>query len=115
MIDNLRPSSFSFNIKAEFYSARQRPDEDIDKFGHRLLRYINEVTPSEKALLEYDLIEVFRNGCVAEIRKFLTQSNTESFHEIWTIAQRIEKINYQIDDSNTLASVNEKETTSINF
>ncbi|RNA41993.1 hypothetical protein BpHYR1_051839 [Brachionus plicatilis] len=62
LIKNLSASYRPKNVKIEFYSAKQRPDEDVEQFGHRLLNYMRELSEEDKKEVEKHLTEVFIDG-----------------------------------------------------
>ena len=79
------------DIQCEFYGAKQRPDETVEKFSNRLIRYTNEVNEQEKVIMEKRLINVFVRGLVPSLKKILTTNSSNDFDELVRIAKRIEQ------------------------
>lgn len=91
MIKLLQPSNNLFNIKASFYSAKQQPEENVEKFGLRLLKYVNDGPNDEREKMLKDLPSVFKRGCAFEIQKVLLASELSNFNEFWESAKEIER------------------------
>jgi uncharacterized protein YegP (UPF0339 family) len=108
MIQRLRPANHQFVVKSEFYSARQKAEESIERFGTRLLEYVKESGPEDRCVLSGDLSKVFRNGCRASIRQFLTVVGHElPFEMLWAKAREIEKSLKESEKEFSLNSVDE--------
>ena len=92
MIDQLQSSDFSSDILTEFFNAKQRPDENIDQYGHRLLEYVKDAPIEDREIMEHKLAAVFKKGCTLEVQKLITTSTRTSFNDLWEDARKIEKI-----------------------
>ncbi|CAF0717111.1 unnamed protein product [Brachionus calyciflorus] len=90
------------DIQCDFYVAKQRPDETVEKFSKRLINYTNEVIEQEKVIMEKSLINVFVRGLVPSLRKILATSTSNDFDELVRVAKLIEQYERE-----------EKETTSL--
>ncbi|CAF1041152.1 unnamed protein product, partial [Brachionus calyciflorus] len=75
----------------EFYGAKQRPDETVEKFSNRLIKYTNEVNEQDKVIMEKRLINVFVRGQVPSLKKILTTNSSNDFDELVRVAKRIEQ------------------------
>ncbi|RNA15425.1 hypothetical protein BpHYR1_019283, partial [Brachionus plicatilis] len=79
------------DIQCDFYGAKQRPDETVEKFSNRLIRYRNEVNEQEKLILEKRVINVFVRGLIPSLKKILATNSSNDFDELVRIAKRIEQ------------------------
>lgn len=110
MIRKFQSEDYAYSLKSDFYSAKQKQDEDVEKFGHRLLKYINESPENQKESMRSDLASVFRKGCELSIQKQLCSNRNASFRDLWAVAKNIEKCN----DKQEELSLNQiKETTPV--
>jgi hypothetical protein len=92
MIEHLQSSDHSSDILTEFFNAKQRPDENVDQYGHRLLDYVKEAPIEDRQMMEQKLAVVFKKGCTLEIQKLIMASTRETFKDLWEDARKIEKI-----------------------
>ena len=99
LIKNLSSSYRPKNVKIEFYSARQRPDEDVEQFGHRLLSYMRELNEEDKKEVEKHLTEVFIDGTELEVQKQIVTEKSKKFELVWKKAKQIEKCVGKRDES----------------
>lgn len=93
MIKELRPKFSIRSLFSEFFSAKQRPDEKVDNFAHRLLTYIKDADNEQKIIFDKELGNVFVNGCDKKIQNFLLSEKTKDFNILWNLAKKIEKNN----------------------
>jgi hypothetical protein len=108
MISKLKPADHKVRTKTEFYSAKQRPDEAIEKFGVRLLTCLKECDKKERAILELDLPDIFRRGCTASVRSVLAVKDKKtSFHSMWAKAREVECSLKEAELETTIKSVEE--------
>jgi hypothetical protein len=102
LIKELRPKFSTRSLMADFFCAKQKSEESIDTYAHRLLGYIKQAKTDQKNLFENELGDVFRNGCDKRIKNFLLSENSSDFNTLWVLAKQLEK------------NVDELEETSIN-
>lgn len=75
----------------EFFSARQRPDEDVEAFGRRLLKIIGEAPSDLKSNFNKLLPRVFKKNCCSEWNYLLVLSAKTDFESILKEAKELEK------------------------
>lgn len=90
LITNFRHDRTS-DIQCDFYGAKQRADESVEKFSNRLLRYTNEVNEMEKEIMEKKLANVFLRGLTPSLKKIISISAGKDFDELVRIAKRVEQ------------------------
>ncbi|CAF0859482.1 unnamed protein product [Brachionus calyciflorus] len=110
MIKEMRPHYSSCNLIADFFSAKQKPEEDIDNFAHRLLNYIKDSSNDQKKLMEKELVSIFKRGCNKIIANFLASDRFGDFYSLWSLARTIEK-NYKETEESTLNAINIENST----
>ncbi|CAF1084671.1 unnamed protein product, partial [Brachionus calyciflorus] len=87
------------NKKIEFYSAKQRIDENVEQFGHRLLNYLKDLGKNDKTELEKHLTEIFIDGVSKSTRRLIINDSSLNFKEIWEKAKKIEKCTDEKEES----------------
>ncbi len=92
MIEKLQPPDHELKSKSEFYSAKQRPDENVDAFGTRLINCIKSMNPPDRANLNKGLVSVFKSGCSSAIKRSLISMPVSTpFSQILAVAKEAEK------------------------
>ncbi|CAF1130359.1 unnamed protein product, partial [Brachionus calyciflorus] len=98
MLKELRPNFSTCNLIAEFFSAKQNPEETIDKFAHRLLEYTRKAKCEQRKLFEENICYVFRRGCDKKVQNFLVTDMTNDFNLLWSLAKTIENNNNEQEE-----------------
>ncbi|CAF1053362.1 unnamed protein product, partial [Brachionus calyciflorus] len=91
LITSLIGQARSKNKKAEFYGAKQRIDEDVEQFGHRILSFVREFNQHDKTEVEKHLTEVFVDGVELNIQNQIINDTYLRFQAVWAKARKIEK------------------------
>ena len=107
MIKNLAKIKLK-NKKAEFYSAKQRPDESVDQFGHRLLNYLTDLSETDKAELKKHLTEIFVDGVDGALQLHIINDSKLDFQEVWKKAKKLESCYKKKEE--TVLAINSNET-----
>ncbi|CAF1067114.1 unnamed protein product [Brachionus calyciflorus] len=107
LITSLIGPARSKNKKAEFYGAKQRIDEDVEQFGHRILSYVREFNQHDKTEVEKHLTEVFVDGVELNIQTQIINDTYLPFQAVWAKARKIEKCLNKKSQENTLVNVEE--------
>lgn len=107
MMKHMKLETSLGSLKANFYSAKQRADETIEKFGHRLLTLVKEFPEDQRDTITNDLTVVFREGCDADIRKNLVTMTDANFSKLWKAAKDIESC--KLKCNTTIAAIKDDE------
>ncbi|RNA30813.1 hypothetical protein BpHYR1_015560 [Brachionus plicatilis] len=79
LIKNLSASYRPKNEKIESYIAKQRLDEDVRQFGHRLLSYMRGLSEEDKKEVEKHLTEAFIDGTEMEVKNQIVTEKSKKF------------------------------------
>lgn len=112
MITKLRPPQHGYKAKALFYGAKQRPDENVERFSKRIKQYTDEVEISDQEKMKADLSEMFRQGCTPRIKTQLVLAPADmAFKDLVLKAKEIESILAEAETSSTINAIDTLDET----